>query len=108
MKNIIKEQVANLTTELDGCTLEDAIKYLSSFKTSKQLKNKGLYDSYIIETKRTGWDSENELYLVIFGVHEETDEEFNDRVKKDNRNKIAGKASRRKQYETLKREFEND
>lgn len=85
-----------------------------TFKEIKDLLNGEVKEGYIIfqgydegyESSDSGMDSH--YYLDISEKRLETDEEFQERLKKVEEQKRIGKIERRKLYEKLKKEFENE
>ncbi len=71
-------------------------------------------EAFITQKRLEGWKGievstyPGEIDINLFKVRDETDEEYNNRLKIELKNKEVTIANKRKLYEELKKEFERD
>ena len=111
-KNIVYEKICYFTS----CDSYNKISYKELINTVKECeeedkeaceKEEDMYQEYFI-----GFDGPSEfsdtIHCVLLGSRLETDEEYDKRLEKEKKEKKARLEWARKQYEDLKKQFENE
>lgn len=94
-KRKIREKITDITDFFDDCKLFDLIKVLETFKTAKE---KSGYSELEIE-KDYPYIGDNTVEFHLYGTREETNKEYEKRMKLNKKKKEQNKQNKIKQKE---------